>query len=55
MAEEAPEIEATGEDTTALNEDLLDSLRLLNYEKDYVQKGGKAVTSASFSYQTNPT
>lgn len=32
------EIEATGEDVTALNEELLDSLRLLNYEKDYVQK-----------------
>ncbi len=32
------DIEATGEDVTALNEQLLESLRLINYEKDYVQK-----------------
>ena len=32
------EIEASGEDITALNDELMDSLRLLNYEKEYVQK-----------------
>ena len=32
------EIEAGNEDVTALNEELVDRLRLLNYEKDYVSK-----------------
>lgn len=32
------DIDPTGEDITALSEELLDSLRLLNYDKDYAQK-----------------
>lgn len=32
------DIDPTGEDITALSEELLDSLRLLNYEKEYAQK-----------------
>lgn len=32
------EIEAGNEDVTALGEDLIDRLRILNYEKDYVAK-----------------
>ena len=31
MSEEAPDIEVAGEDLTALNEELLDRLRLLQY------------------------
>lgn len=47
---------------TALGEDLVDRLRILNYEKDYVAKymlnyvrGKKAINVATFSVQTNPT
>ena len=38
IASTIKDVEATGEDVTALNEQLLESLRLINYEKDYVQK-----------------
>ena len=32
------DIEAGNEDVTALGEELIDRLRILNYEKDYVSK-----------------
>jgi hypothetical protein len=32
------EIEAGNEDVTALNEELIDRLRILNYEKEFVSK-----------------
>ncbi len=56
MDGDAPEVEVAMEDITDLNEQLINKLRLLNYEKDYVHKGGnKAINNASFTYSTNPT
>jgi len=41
------------EDPTVLMEELLDLLKLLNYERGFLSKGNKPATRAQFAIQIN--
>jgi len=54
MAEQQFQVEQQQEDCTALMEEILEKLKLLNYEKEFLaQKGLKPLNRAYFAIATN--